>query len=69
MLCESSRYWNGTDFKKKQEDLIQYKNTANKVILMGDFNARTSNLIDYIDIDGVTLIVPRFDMDKNQKQW
>ena len=69
MLCESSRYWNETDFKEKQEDIIQYKNKANKVFLMGNFNARTGNLFDYIDTDGVTLIVPRFDLDKNQKQW
>ena len=64
MLCENSRYWDSSAFEKIQEDILQYKNPGSKLILMGDFNARTGNLIDYIDIyDEEEQVPPRLNRD------
>ena len=64
MLCENSRYWDSSAFEKIQEDTLQYKNPGSKLILLGDFNARTGNLIDYIDInDEDEQVTPRFNKD------
>ena len=50
--------------RKKQEDILQYKNPGTNLILMGDFIARDGNLIDYIDIyDEDEQLPPRFNKD------
>ena len=64
MLCENSRYWDSSAFEKIQKDILQFKNRGKKLILMGDFNFRTGNLIDYIDIyDEDEQIPPRLNGD------
>ena len=50
MLCKHYRNWDSSAFEKIQEDILQYEIPGSKLILMGDFKARTGNLIDYIDI-------------------
>ena len=64
MLCENSRNWDSLAFEEMQADILQYKNPGSKLILMGDFIARTGNLIDYLDIyDKDEQVPPRIDRD------
>ena len=52
MPCENSRNWNKDTFASLLEDIGRIKTEDSEMVVMGDFNARTGTMQDYIDIDG-----------------
>ena len=55
--CESSRHWRVDHFEEIQDDVLKYKRLSRTILIMGDFNARTGNLIDSIELDGESINV------------
>ena len=55
MPCENSRNWKKDTFASLLEDIGRTKTEDSEMVVMGDFNARTGNMQDYIDIDGEEL--------------
>ena len=63
--CEGSKLWDVNFFDEIQVDVLQYKCKERNVIIMGDFNARTGENDDYVEIEGETNdICHRSDCDK-----
>ena len=58
MPCESSKYWRNDIFETFFEDLIGMITVNDKVFIMGDFNARTGEIFDYISLDDETPALP-----------
>ena len=52
------------------EDLIGMKTVNDKVFIIGNFNARTGEIFDYISLDDETPALPiRKNRDKKVKKW
>ena len=49
--CENSKYWDASLFDKLQNNVISLKLSSAKTIMMGDFNARTGEMNDFVDFD------------------
>ena len=48
---QGSKYASDDPFQELQEELFRFCNDAKNILIFGDFNARTSELQDYVRID------------------
>ena len=51
MPCENSKYWHQELFDSREEEVTQHRYANENVIILGDFNARTGLLPDFVSLD------------------
>ena len=51
MPCENSKYWHQELFDSIEEEVTQHRYANENVFILGDFNARTGLLPDFVSID------------------
>ena len=51
MPCENSKHWHQELFDSIEEEVTQHRYANENVIILGDFNARTGLLPDFVSID------------------
>ena len=49
--CENSKYWHQELFDSIKEEVTQHRYANENVIILGDFNARTGLLPDFVSLD------------------
>ena len=51
MPCENSKFWHRELFDLIEEEVTQHRYANENVIILGDFNARTGLLSDFVSLD------------------
>jgi hypothetical protein len=63
---ENSKYWNSEAFQVIENEILDLANTTGDIIIMGDFNARTAALSDFVNLDDESTIALKERLNKDK---